>query len=83
MKRAELRRASGKNFEEGEGDIDEQEPWMENTIKPYGTYVKKKTQFFTNADAFDVFEALLAELKKDGVAHEISSASLKVKLDVN
>lgn len=59
------------------------EPWMENIIKPYGTFVKKKTQFFTNADAFDVFDALLSKLKKDEVAHEISSSTLKVKLDVN
>ena len=68
--------------EDGDAD-DQEEPWMQNMVKPYGTYYPKKTQFFTTANAFEVFEGLISLLNERDIASEISGSNLKLKFGVS
>lgn len=83
-KARKVRRSNGKQGEE-DGDLDDDlaEPWMQNFVKPYGAYYPKRTQFFTTAPAFEVFDELLGVLKENQVLYDISSTSLKLKFPLS
>lgn len=77
-----MRSNTSKVDEDGE-KVDQEEPWMQNIVKPYWTYYPKKTQFFTTANAFEVFDGLINLLNEREIASDISGSNLKLKFGVS